>query len=89
MNPHFRLVPPHFVFSGHSSEMNYITVRCNLKPVSPIYSEIELIPPSDSELENCALVESLAKVAAVIAGYIVKKVVNLTYTYGLQKVLHF
>ena len=43
---------------------------------SSIYSEIELTPPSVSQLENSGLVKSSAEVAAVITGCIVQKVVK-------------
>ena len=54
-----------------------------------LYSEIELIPPSVSELENCGLVESSTEVAAVVAGCIAKKVVKSLYLLRLQKMRNF
>ena len=41
-----------------------------------LYSEIALKPPSVCELKNCGLVESWTEVAAVVAGFIAKKVVK-------------
>ena len=64
------------------------TLTWNLKPVSIIFSEVKLIPPSVSELDNCGLDERLAEVAAVVAGYIAKKVFRY-YLFRLQKILNF
>ena len=44
-----------------------------------LYSETELVPPSVSEFENSGLVESSTKVAAIVAGFIAKKVFKRLY----------
>ena len=54
-----------------------------------LYFEMELLPPSVSELENCGLVESSTELVVVVAGYIAKKVVKRLYLLRLQKILNF
>ena len=54
-----------------------------------LYSAIALIPPSVSEFENCGLVESSTKIAAVVAGCFAKKEVKRLYQLRLQKMLKF
>ena len=49
------------------------TLRWDLEPAPSIYSEIELTPPSLSEIENCGLDKRPAEVVAAVAGYIPKK----------------
>ena len=50
---------------------------------------VVIIPPSVSESKNCGLVESSTEVAAVVAGYTAKKVVEGLYLHRLQKTLNF
>ena len=54
-----------------------------------LYFEMELLPPSVSELENCGLVESSTELVVIVAGYIAKKVVKSLYLIRLQKILNF
>ena len=63
---------------SQSRETNYIKMGFTASSFY-LYSGIELIPPSVSELKNCSLVESSNKLAAVVAGYIAKQVVKRLY----------